>query len=308
MFWLIQGTQSSTSRSLKRHFKPAGDPSSIAGREPCAALGFVPPATAMPELLSPSPARVPVPGWHHCPRAQAGRAPTEQDLGEMSLIPFQPAGFSPHYQHSGSKVSHRATTPGAPQARSSFPCPIPTHPVGWLLGKGTKGAAAKPHRGQERPERSLPGDRSIGKACPSICLSIHPSIWLGRNPGSVPPPPPPLPAAWLPSRAGADTLIPVTYLSLQLSLNCFGSPSEGRLGREEGGDGKLKVINGWSWWGGAFPCHPCPRHHFAWGSSGQAAPLQVPWGVFPQIVAFWPKNPAQSMATSAGLSGVRGRA
>lgn len=238
MFWLIQGTQSATSRSLKRHFKLAGDPSSTAGSEPRVALGFVPLATAMLMVLSPSPARVSMPGWHRRSWAQAGIAAAEQDLGEMSLIQFQPAGFSPHYQHSGSEVSHRATTPWPPRACSSFPCPIP---VGWLVSKSTKGMSAKPRRGQERSEHSLPRDRSIGKACLSIHLSVHPSVHLaGVKPSQCPTSPP---AAWLPSRAGADTLIPVTYLSLQLSLNCFGSPSEGRLGREEGGDGKLKAIN-----------------------------------------------------------------
>lgn len=68
---------------------------------------------------------------------------------------------------------------------------------------------------------------------PSICLSIHPSGLGYIQPVSLHPPP-----AWLLSRA--SIFIPVTYLSLQLSLNCFGSPSESLLERQSGGYGEWK--------------------------------------------------------------------
>lgn len=61
--WFHRGTPSVLSGSLKRHFEPAGDPSSSAAAEPIAALGFVPSATVMPVVLSP--AHIPVPG---CPQ------------------------------------------------------------------------------------------------------------------------------------------------------------------------------------------------------------------------------------------------
>lgn len=63
----------------------------------------------------------------------------------------------------------------------------------------------------------------------SVCPSIHPPIWPGLNPASharVCVSPAPFLPAWLPSHSSAGALIPVTYLSSQLSLNCFGSPSE----------------------------------------------------------------------------------
>lgn len=61
---LVSSRDSSVlSGSLKRHFEPAGDPSSSAAAEPIAALGFVPSATVMPMVLSP--AHIPVPG---CPQ------------------------------------------------------------------------------------------------------------------------------------------------------------------------------------------------------------------------------------------------
>lgn len=81
--WFHRGTPSVPSRSLKRRFELAGDPSSSAAAEPLAALGFVPSAAAMPVALSPIPAHVPVPG---CPgvmsRERDGRANAVQDVGE----------------------------------------------------------------------------------------------------------------------------------------------------------------------------------------------------------------------------------
>ena len=99
-----------------------------------------------------------------------------------------------------------------------------------------------------------------------------------------------LPPAWLPSRANA--LIPVTYLSLQLSLNCFGSPSEGLLPREGSGDGE------WKGWineptvlgGGVGSVLGCKGQLWPMGAPrGQAVPIAA-LGSFPQIEASWPKD------------------
>lgn len=116
--------------------------------------------------------------------------------------------------------------PSPSWARSPFPVPA----QGWV---GTMGRAAKPWG---ELDAHCPRTNMLARPVhPSICLSIHPSGLGYVQPLSLHPPP-----AWLPSRA--SVLIPVTYLSLQLSLNCFGSPSEGLPERESSGDGEWK---GW---------------------------------------------------------------
>lgn len=80
-----------------------------------------------------------------------------------------------------------------------------------------------PRGGQEGPDQKWPGVETTGNGCLSVQLSVNPSVHLSgvKSSQSLPHPP-----AWLPSHSSAGALIPVTYLSSQLSLNCFGSPSE----------------------------------------------------------------------------------
>lgn len=145
MFWLIQGTRSATPRSLKRHFKPAGDPSSIAGSEPRAALGFVPPATAMLEVLSPSPACVPVPT-----RAQAGRAPTEQDLGGNVLNSVPTCWLQPSLPSQRVRGAPQGHHPSVPPGSLLLSLPHPKAASRLAAGQGhQRGGCKAPQRSGE---------------------------------------------------------------------------------------------------------------------------------------------------------------